>query len=108
MVYCDLHGHSRKKNAFFYGCSYKNYEQEGRVRNAQLRLIPLMCCQKNNIFKLKDCSFRMEKSKESTARVVVFKEFGIANSFTLESSFFAKDTSQIERNVIGKLVKKPN
>jgi hypothetical protein len=50
----------------------------------------------------------MEKSKESTARVVVFKEFGIANSFTLESSFFAKDTGQIDRNVLGKLVKKPN
>jgi murein tripeptide amidase MpaA len=26
LVYVDLHGHSRKKNAFFYGCSFKNYE----------------------------------------------------------------------------------
>jgi hypothetical protein len=26
VLYCDFHGHSRKKNAFFYGCSYKNYE----------------------------------------------------------------------------------
>lgn len=25
MLYVDLHGHSRKKNAFFYGCSYKSY-----------------------------------------------------------------------------------
>lgn len=28
MLYVDLHGHSRKKNAFFYGCSYKGYGQE--------------------------------------------------------------------------------
>lgn len=91
ILYCDLHGHSRKKNAFFFGCSYKNYEQEGRMRNAQLRLIPLMCCQRNDLFKFKDCRFRIEKSKESTARVVIFKEFNIINSFTLETSFFGKE-----------------
>lgn len=90
-LYCDLHGHSRKKNAFFYGCSYKNYEQEGRVKNAHVRIIPLLCCQKNELFKLKDCRFRMEHNKASTARYVVFKEFNIQNSFTLECSFYAKE-----------------
>ena len=34
ILYCDMHGHSRKQNAFFYGCKYKNYEQEGRIKNA--------------------------------------------------------------------------
>lgn len=34
LLYCDLHGHSRKENGFFYGCSYKNYEHEGRIKNA--------------------------------------------------------------------------
>jgi hypothetical protein len=91
VLYCDLHGHSRKKNAFFYGCSFKNYEQEGRIKNAQSRIIPLLCCQKNNLFSLKDCRFGMEKSKESTGRVVVFKEMNIMNSFTLECSFFGKE-----------------
>lgn len=33
-LFCDLHGHSRKKNAFFYGCCFKNYEAEGRIKNA--------------------------------------------------------------------------
>jgi len=33
-LFCDLHGHSRKFNAFFYGCTYKNYEHEGRAKNA--------------------------------------------------------------------------
>lgn len=66
-----------------------------------------MCCQKNPIFKIKDCRFRVEKNKESTARVVVFKEFTIANSFTLEVSFFAKDAEKPEKNAQGKTIKKP-
>lgn len=91
VLYADLHGHSRKQNAFFYGCNYKNYEQEGRIKNAQLRIIPLLCCQKNNLFSLKDSRFTIEKCKESTARVVVFREMNIMNSFTLECSFFGKE-----------------
>lgn len=91
VLYTDLHGHSRKQNAFFYGCSYKNYEQEGRIKNAQLRIIPLLCCQRNNLFQLKDSRFTIEKCKESTARVVVFREMNIMNSFTLECSFFGKE-----------------
>lgn len=88
--FCDLHGHSRKQNAFFYGCSYKNYEQEGRIKNALLRIIPLLCCHKNPIFSFPGSSFRIEKAKESTGRVVVFREFNIMNSFTLECSFHGK------------------
>ncbi len=91
LMFCDLHGHSRKQNAFFYACTYKNFEHEGRIKNAQLRIIPLLCCHKNSIFKFKDCRFRIEKCKESTARVVIFREFNIMNSFTLECSFFGTD-----------------
>ena len=38
-------------------------------------------------FNFNDCSFYIHKSKESTGRVVVFREYGIVNSFTLECSF---------------------
>lgn len=34
VLYCDLHGHSRKMNAFFFGNTYKNFEAEGRIKNA--------------------------------------------------------------------------
>lgn len=34
-----------------------------------------------------DCSFSMRKGRESTARVVVAKELGILNSYTLEGTF---------------------
>lgn len=46
-LFTDYHGHSRKLNTFFYACTYKNFEHEGRIKNAQLRIIPLLCCHKN-------------------------------------------------------------
>ena len=38
-------------------------------------------------FNFKDCSFVIQKDRESTGRVVVWKEFNVVNSFTLECSF---------------------
>jgi hypothetical protein len=93
-LYCDMHGHSRKQNVFFYGCSYKNYEFDGRIKNAQLRILPLLCCHRNPSFSFAGCSFKIEKSKESTGRVVVFRDFNIMNSFTLECSFHGKKTAE--------------
>jgi murein tripeptide amidase MpaA len=53
-MFCDMHGHSRKMNSFTYGCTYKGYENEGRRRNALLRLIPLLLSYKNKSFAFKD------------------------------------------------------
>jgi len=36
----------------------------------------------------------VQKAKESTARVVIWKELGITNSFTLEASFCGADQSK--------------
>jgi hypothetical protein len=38
-------------------------------------------------FCFQECNFKVQRSKESTARVVVWRELGLANSFTLEASF---------------------
>ena len=39
------------------------------------------------MFRFYSCKFRIEKSKLRAARVVLFKEYGIMNCFTLEASF---------------------
>jgi len=39
------------------------------------------------MFRFYACKFRIEKSKEKTARVVLWREFNILNCFTLEASF---------------------
>lgn len=87
-LFTDLHGHSRKQGAFFYGCCYRNYEHDGRLNNALLRIVPLMCCQKCEFYDLANCRFNIEPSKVSTARVVVFSQLNVMLSFTLEASFF--------------------
>ena len=59
-AFFDLHGHSRKMNAFLYGCSFTGYEYENRNKNALIRAAPLLFSQKNRFFSFKDCTFRYE------------------------------------------------
>ena len=40
---------------------------------------------------MKDCKFAVEKDKEATARIVVFRELGILNSYTFESTFYGSE-----------------
>jgi len=98
LVYCDLHGHSRKNNAFMYGCN--KAANGGFCSWTKVRLLPRIIATKTPIFSYKDCKFRVEGSKQRTARVVVWKEFGVTNSFTLESSFYGyyrgKEIAQFE------------
>jgi hypothetical protein len=39
------------------------------------------------MFSFEDCCFAIQKSKETCGRIVMWKEFNLINSFTLESSF---------------------
>ena len=83
VLFCDMHGHSMRKNVFVYGCS----ERQDRKRAALVKLVPLLLHQRNRIFSFQDSRFRMEKAKEATARLVAFREMNILNSYTLEASF---------------------
>ena len=89
-LYCDMHGHSMKKNVFMYACSSKsqNFSVEEKKTNIFIRLVPYLLSKRNPFFSYESCHFRLEKFKESTARIVNFKEFNIFASYTLEASFF--------------------
>merc|ERR1712232_173798 len=50
-----------------------------------------LLCRSSEVFNFDDCCFKIQKSKESTARVVVYRELAVANSFTLEASFCGAD-----------------
>lgn len=41
----------------------------------------------SEIFSFNDCVFGIQKSKEATARIVIWREMGIIYSYTLEASF---------------------
>ncbi|KAL0968753.1 hypothetical protein UPYG_G00271250 [Umbra pygmaea] len=83
LLFCDLHGHSRKHNMFTYGC--KNPRSIDRLPHE--RVFPLMLS-KNcpDMFSVRSCKFKVQHSKEGTGRVV-FWRLGVLNSFTLETSF---------------------
>ena len=83
VLFCDMHGHSMKRNVFVYGCT----DKQDRKRNTLIKLLPLLLQQKNRIFSFHDSHFRLEKSKEATARIVIYRELNVANSYTLEASF---------------------
>lgn len=51
------------------------------------RVFPRLLSLRSPFFDLGSCNFTVRKSKETTARVVVARELGIANSFTIEASF---------------------
>lgn len=69
LFYCDIHGHSRAKNLFMYGCS--NFKAD-RLKE---RIFPLIFSKNTDHFSFETCNFQVQKAKESTARVVMWKEF---------------------------------
>ncbi|XP_054420199.1 cytosolic carboxypeptidase 3 [Pteronotus mesoamericanus] len=84
ILYCDIHGHSRKENIFMYGCGGGD---RCKALYLQQRIFPLMLS-KNcpDKFSFSACKFNVQKSKEGTGRVVMWK-MGIRNSFTMEATF---------------------
>uniref|UniRef100_A0A8C3YMI3 tubulin-glutamate carboxypeptidase n=1 Tax=Catagonus wagneri TaxID=51154 RepID=A0A8C3YMI3_9CETA len=95
VVFCDFHGHSQKKNVFLYGCSIKEtlWQAESTVGPSNLsedvsyRTLPKILDKLAPAFTMSSCSFLVEKSRASTARVVVWREMGVSRSYTMESSY---------------------
>uniref|UniRef100_UPI00398F77BA cytosolic carboxypeptidase 2 n=1 Tax=Pristiophorus japonicus TaxID=55135 RepID=UPI00398F77BA len=83
VIYCDFHGHSRKSNVFMYGC--RNNELPS-VRLWE-RVFPLMMSKNaTDKFSYQSCKFKVQKSKEGTGRIVMWK-MGITHSYTMETTF---------------------
>jgi len=86
-LYCDLHGHSQLLDSFIFAC---HTISSGNIASwTKVRLLPRIFSKKCHILKYPLCRFKVEPDKLSTARIVIWKEFGVTNSFTLESSQYA-------------------
>ncbi|XP_062924897.1 cytosolic carboxypeptidase 1 isoform X3 [Mobula hypostoma] len=109
LVFCDYHGHSRKKNVFMYGCSIKEtvWQTDISASSCDLqedlgyRTLPKVLNQIAPAFCMSSCSFVVEKSKESTARVVVWREVGVTRSYTMESTYCGCDQGKYKGQQIG-------
>lgn len=95
LVFCDYHGHSRKKNVFLYGCSVKETVwQSGSAVDTVVvkedpgyRTIPKTLDRIAPAFSFNSCNYLVEKSRSATARVVVWREIGVLRSYTMESTY---------------------
>ena len=85
LLFADLHGHSRKRNIFAYGCE----RPSGPLRLRE-RVFPRLLADCPH-FSYPGCSFKVLRSKDNTGRVVVNKQFSQPNSFTIEASFCGAD-----------------
>lgn len=109
LVFCDYHGHSRKKNVFMYGCSIKETMWQSSVNTSTCdlnedlgyRTLPKLLSQMAPAFSLSSCSFVVERSKEATARVVVWREIGVQRSYTMESTLCGCDQGKYKGLQIG-------
>ncbi|XP_039988057.1 cytosolic carboxypeptidase 4 [Xiphias gladius] len=95
LVFCDFHGHSRKKNVFLYGCSVKEtlwqsgstVDTVGLKEDPGYRTIPKTLDRIAPAFSFNSCNYLVEKSRSATARVVVWREMGVLRSYTMESTY---------------------
>ncbi|KAM6931144.1 cytosolic carboxypeptidase 1 isoform 1-T1 [Xenentodon cancila] len=109
LVFCDYHGHSRKKNVFMYGCSVKETVWQSNISASSSdlledlgdRTLPKILSQIAPAFSMASCSFVVERSKESTARVVVWREIGVQRSYTMESTLCGCDQGKYKGYQIG-------
>uniref|UniRef100_A0A3P8W1W9 Cytosolic carboxypeptidase 1 n=1 Tax=Cynoglossus semilaevis TaxID=244447 RepID=A0A3P8W1W9_CYNSE len=109
LVSCDYHGHSRKKNVFMYGCSVKETVWHSNINattsdiheDLGYRALPKILSQIAPAFSMASCSFVVERSKESTARVVVWREIGVQRSYTMESTLCGCDQGKYKGLQIG-------
>lgn len=80
-LFCDLHGHSRTQNAFVYGCRSLELPES-------TKLFPYILSKLNNFFLFEKSKYGMQKSKETTARVSLFREMQHTPAiYTLEATF---------------------
>ncbi len=89
-LFCDIHGHSRRQGLFLYGCTPigpltgdKMQEQSETIQS-----FAKILATQSALVTFSNCTFACEKEKEGTGRIVIFKEVGVLNSYTLECSFF--------------------
>ena len=94
-AYIDIHGHSKKKSVFIYGPEYALHSD----RYFKARVIPKLLDENSALFRFHSCRFTVLPSKQRAARVVINREFGVMNCFTLEasmSSYIDSDRRTVE------------
>ncbi|RWS27324.1 cytosolic carboxypeptidase 1-like isoform X2 [Leptotrombidium deliense] len=88
VFFCDFHGHSHRSNVFMYGCapqlSWRKCDRVAFRNDYSCFIAPMLLNGFGPAFNLNYCSFSMDKTRKGTARITVWKEFGVQLSYTME------------------------
>ena len=105
LLYLDLHGHSKNKNVFVYGCDVvqqpeawvkRDLADKSRMdvigQRVFCRTFPrilevISSSKEEGYFSFSDCKFNVGKGKRGTGRIVAWRDIGIEASYTIELSF---------------------
>lgn len=60
-MYIDLHGHSRQKNTFFYGCCPRSKDDQENKKKA--KAFPFLMSKLHSGISYNSCSYEVQKSK---------------------------------------------
>ncbi|CAI4227634.1 unnamed protein product [Auanema sp. JU1783] len=103
-MFIDFHGHSRKSSIFLFGNnpeqSYKSTDKKMQHENEFVAL-PEVLDKISPCFSIDNCRFTIVPSKESSARVTVWRQFGVARSYTMESTYSGFETGPLKGLQIG-------
>jgi hypothetical protein len=90
VLFTDIHGHNKNLDIFMYGCVVER-DYAYHEGNMLIRSIPDGVDRIVPVFSSHKCKFAIETDKIETGRIVVFREFSILNSYTLECSFHGSE-----------------
>merc|ERR1712136_729164 len=99
-VVCDVHGHSRRFNVFFYGCcklqswTFDDRSSSPDDYTTSRRLVEEVSAI-SELVDVSQCSWQVEKERETTARIVAWRHFNVATSSTLECSLAGSNRSSL-------------
>ena len=82
LLFLDFHGHSQRKNTFFYGPTYPISHRD----YYRCRAFPKLIEKINPSFRFYGCSFQISETKRSAARAVALTQLRVPYAYTVESS----------------------
>ncbi|KAK6730401.1 hypothetical protein RB195_007084 [Necator americanus] len=103
-VFVDLHGHSRKANVFMFGNNpEESWRDEDKTmhHDYEFMTLPEVMEQRSPAFSFNLCQFGITKGKESSARVTVWRQFGVNKAYTMESTYSGFETGAYKGFQIG-------
>ena len=91
----DLHGHSNRNNIFIYGCAAKFWrggpDAGDPPEPLHEQVLPFLLAQQHDAFSFGGSHFRVQRCKESSGRVVAWRECKVPFSYTVEGSLAGTD-----------------